>query len=195
MNKETPKPGTLYAGGNWIMAYSGTYVDVFNPAPEMFLIEDIAEGLAYNYRWGGHSKSKITVAEHSIKVALCLDCTTGLHTLSGLLHDASEAYLGDMASPIKKDMPGYKEVEHRVMVVIAAKFGFAWPMPVEVHNADALQLASEWNFCVMAHASISMTPDVAKVKFLEWFELLSSIKKTFSTPDNYPDINTNDWAG
>ena len=48
--------------------------------------------------------------------------------LAGLLHDASEAYIGDMPSPFKKLMPDYKKLEDNLMKVIAQKFGFEYPL-------------------------------------------------------------------
>lgn len=127
----------LYAGRH-IKTWSGIYVDVFDPKPEMFTIQDIAIGLSRKYRFGGHTKTPITVAEHSVRVA------RRTHSMAGLLHDASEAYLSDLPSPIKNQLTEYFEIEERVMSCIAEKFCFEWPMDGSVKIADREELQREW---------------------------------------------------
>ena len=136
----------LYAGRH-IRTWSGLYVDVFNPRPDMFIIEDIAIGLSRKYRFGGHTHNPITVAEHSVRVAL--GCSRR-NRLAALLHDASEAYLSDIPSPIKNHLPEYVEIENKVMLCIAEKFGFAWPKDPDVEAQDKKQLRREWDEMVMS---------------------------------------------
>lgn len=174
---ELKKHPQLFSG-NMIRAFSGAYVDVFDPKPEMFLIEDIAEGLAYKYRWGGHSASKITVAEHCVKVAIC--CAPN-NKLAGLLHDASEAYLSDIPSPIKKHLHEYKVIENRVMKCIAEKFGFEWPMSTYIKAADNDQLHREWHEVVLETGE-TLSPEHAKVLFMDWFLELVEVKQRGLTP-------------
>lgn len=88
------------------------------------------------------------------------------------MHDASEAYLTDMPSPIKKKMPQYKEIEDGLMKVIAEKFGFQYPLPDEVHKADAKMLKIEWNLLVIMNADL--TENVEKI-FLETYNELKRI--------------------
>jgi 5'-deoxynucleotidase YfbR-like HD superfamily hydrolase len=166
-----PAPGTLYAG-NYIRAFSGVYVNVFDPHPDTLLISDIAEGLAYNYRWGGHSKSKITVAEHSCRVAMGVDAE---YMLEALLHDATEAYLGDMASPIKKGMPDYQRVENNMMHVMAIKFRFKHPLQSPVKRSDLNQLHREFEDCVLTKNSKALTPIQAKKAFLRLYKTISAL--------------------
>jgi hypothetical protein len=63
----------------------------------------------------------------------------------GLLHDASEAYLGDVVWPLKKSklMEGYKAIEDNVEMTIATKFGLRWPKPSIIKHADLVILATE----------------------------------------------------
>jgi len=63
--------------------------------------------------------------------------------LHGLLHDAAEAYVGDMVSPLKKIMPEYKEVEARISRIDADVFGLSYPAPLEVKKADLAVLSAE----------------------------------------------------
>ena len=62
----------------------------------------------------------------------------------GLLHDAAEAYLGDMVRPIKQRMPEFKAIENRLLQRIAKRFDLAWPIPNVVFDADDIMLATEF---------------------------------------------------
>lgn len=131
---------------NEIRTFSGIAMNVFEPTIEMISIEDIAHSLSMQCRFGGHLKKFYSVAEH---------CTNAVklvpeeHRLAALLHDASEAYLLDMPSPIKCRMPEYKAIEKKLMEVIAYKFGFEYPLHPFVKNADVVLLHEEWSSLVM----------------------------------------------
>ncbi len=84
-------------------------------------LEDIAHHLAAVSRYSGATKAPYSVAEHSVIVSLYVPPE---HALEGLLHDATEAYLGDIIRPIKRLFgTEYGEVEHRLAAVIFEKFG------------------------------------------------------------------------
>jgi uncharacterized protein len=106
-------------------------------------IHDIAYGLSATMRFGGHADPMYSVAEHSIHVASLLKGTE--HEAWGLLHDASEAYLGDIPYPIKSlpEMSGYRDREENVQRLIAHRFELVWPIPEEVHRADRQMLVTE----------------------------------------------------
>jgi hypothetical protein len=59
------------------------------------------------------------------------------------MHDASEAYVGDVVSPLKGVLPNYKEIEDNLMGVLAKKFDFQYPLPEDVHINDKRQLYTE----------------------------------------------------
>jgi hypothetical protein len=124
----------------WIETYSGKYLHFLDPREEEIEIEDIAHSLSMECRFGGHTSRFYSVAEHSILVASLLPRDL---QLAGLLHDASEAYLRDIASPIKQYIGNYKEIEHGLMTVIANKYGFNWPMAPEIKQADTVALKIE----------------------------------------------------
>jgi uncharacterized protein len=148
-----------------IRTYTGKYVDVFNPTPDMICIEDIAHALSNTPRFGGHLKHFYSVAQHSLSCAKCMDD----YKLEALLHDASEAYLTDMPSPIKKKMPQYQEIEDNLMKVIAEKFGFQYPLPDEVHRIDKQMLDSEWRLLVLMN--VDLTENVEKIFLETYFNL------------------------
>src|SRR6267378_1608096 len=95
----------------WIVTYSGLQFYHLAPTPEMVCIEDIAHALSQTCRWTGHTKFHYSVAQHSI---YCSFLVPAEHALAALLHDASEAYLGDMNRPLKHYTdagPAYMKVE------------------------------------------------------------------------------------
>lgn len=104
----------------------GTFIDLINPTPEMISIETIAHGLSRVSRFGAQSPIDYSVAEHSLGVVYMAmhDEVYDMHALLALLlHDASEAYLGDIVSPLKRHLSEYLEIESRMNSVIEKKFG------------------------------------------------------------------------
>lgn len=91
-------------GGNTaISTYNGHAFDIFDPETWIFDLDEIAQAISNTCRFGGHVEF-YSVAEHSIRVANWLaDEGYSVRTqLIGLLHDAIEAYIGDIPRPIKK---------------------------------------------------------------------------------------------
>lgn len=124
----------------WIETFTGKQLYFLDPQEDQIDIEDIATALSNECRFGGHTASFYSVAEHSVLVASL--CPKELQ-LMGLLHDASEAYLRDIVSPIKQYLPDYKKIEDRLMGVIASKFSFAYPLAPEIKEADKMALKCE----------------------------------------------------
>jgi len=116
---------------------TGRLFDFMNPDPNDICLEDIANGLAFQCRYNGQTKFHLSVAQHSVMVSLWCNAADALW---GLFHDAGEAYLGDMVSPVKKNlhMEAFIEAEHRVMNAVALRFGLSWPQPWSVSMADRL---------------------------------------------------------
>lgn len=131
---------------NCIRTVSGIYINVFEPTPEMICIEDIAHALSYQCRFGGHLPKFYSVAQHSLNCSYLID--EPHLKLEALLHDASEAYLLDIPSLIKKNLTNYKEIEDRLMMVIFEKFGLTYPIHERVKEVDAIMLQLEWD-CLM----------------------------------------------
>jgi hypothetical protein len=124
----------------WILTRSGVKFDLFNPHPSMINIEDIAHALANICRFGGHTDEHYSVAQHSVLVS---NIVPDEDAMCGLLHDATEAYIGDMVSPLKHFIPKFKEVEQNLWVVVCERFGLSVGMPASVKHADLVMLATE----------------------------------------------------
>lgn len=105
---------------------------------------DIAHALSHLCRFNGHTKRFYSVGEHSLHVSCVLAQTSPENQAWGLLHDAAEAYLGDMVRPIKKRMPDFQVIEDRLLQRIAKRFGLPWPIPAVVFDADDIMLATEF---------------------------------------------------
>ena len=119
-------------------------LDVSRPDPEKIRLEDIAWALAYICRFNGHVRFHYSVAQHSLLVAQLVQRRHGPRlALTALMHDAAEAYLGDMISPLKLILPDFKKLEEVLAKAIAAKFGLVHPEPAEVKLADLAVLAAE----------------------------------------------------
>lgn len=124
-----------------IITSSGSTVDLLNFTPEMVSLEDIAQSLSLTCRYNGHIPSFYSVAEHSVRVSQWLYSAGHDEDvqLAGLLHDAAEAYVGDMVRPLKK-VPAignpFEEIEDSIAGAIASSLGGTFPYPEEVHDAD-----------------------------------------------------------
>lgn len=111
--------------GNTIRLRSGHYLDLSNPQKNQFTIEDIAGGLSKICRFGGQIDCFYSVAEHAYwcaTQAIC-DGLTRSEVAAVLMHDAAEAFVGDIVKPLKIMLPEFLAVEGRVERVIEGKFG------------------------------------------------------------------------
>lgn len=108
-----------------IRAFSGAEFDVEAPDPARFSMHDIARGLAHQCRFAGQFPCFYSVAEHSLYVADVVRAAGGtpLDVFWGLMHDAAEAYLGDIITPVKCRLPEYERIEHIWQAAIASAYG------------------------------------------------------------------------
>lgn len=124
----------------WIITRSGKRLDPLNPDPALIDIFDIAEALSKESRFAGHCKGFYSVAQHSLIVSL--NAPEHLK-LMALLHDAPEAYIKDMPSPIKKILPDYRAIDKAIWSAIAQKFNLPLVLPPEIKQLDLRALATE----------------------------------------------------
>lgn len=125
---------------DWIQTYTGKQFFLINPRPEDVDIYDIAHHLSQLCRFVGACTRFYSVAQHSIILS---HRVPEEFALWGLMHDASEAYIGDLSSPVKKDMFLFKEMERKILRVIAGCFGLKWPVPQAIKEADLRMRATE----------------------------------------------------
>jgi 5'-deoxynucleotidase YfbR-like HD superfamily hydrolase len=126
----------------WIWTYTGKIIeDIEHPIGPDICIEDIAHSLAYQGRFAGHANEFYSVAQHSVLVARAVPHP---YALWGLMHDASEAYLCDIPTPLKDYLsPKYKCLERKWMEAICVRFGLPLEMPKEVKIYDKVLLITE----------------------------------------------------
>src|SRR3954465_12827051 len=105
-----------------MVTYLGNRIDPTKLSPEDIDIEDVAHSLSQICRFAGHTRTHYSVAQHSVLLSLLDDLPWHLQK-AALLHDASEAYMGDVPRPIKQILSGYKEVEDKIQSVIGVHFG------------------------------------------------------------------------
>src|SRR6266516_7060963 len=134
---------TMFSIPGEIITHTGKWFDVFNPKHEDVDLEDIAHSESMQCRFTGHTKQFYSVAQHSVLVSQ--NCPSE-YALAGLMHDASEAYLSDIARPIKKHPdfgPFYLKTEEKLQRAIFRHFGIPFEYMNYIHKADDLLLKTE----------------------------------------------------
>lgn len=132
-----------WRAGDWMQTFTGKQFWPLDPRPEDIDPLDIARALSMLCRYNGHVDRFYSVAEHCVLMSLWVPEEDALWAL---LHDATEAYVGDMIRPLKRHMPDYQDAENRVMAAIVERFGLSsLSMPSSVHEADSRILLTERN--------------------------------------------------
>ena len=128
---------------NYIYTASGGKYDFLDPDPKMLNIEDIAHQLALTNRWGGCTQQPFSVAQHSCLVAEMVQGGLKMKR-TALMHDATEALVGDMPRPLKLISPEFQEFEAIAWQVIVERFDIYPDQKIApVHEADTRILAWE----------------------------------------------------
>ncbi len=159
---------------NAILIHSGIVFDVFEPKAENIKLIDIAHALSNICRYGGHSPSFYSVAQHSV---LCSEQPgTPQEQLEFLMHDASEAFLVDLPRPIKSKMPDYRRIEDNLLALIFDKFELTFPLSDRVHEVDDYLLRFEYNeFFTNPNKDFKFwSPVEAKENFIKRYEILKA---------------------
>lgn len=168
----------LERNGDWMQTYTGRKFWPLDPRPEDFDIEDIAHSLSMNCRYNGHCIKFYSVAEHSCHLFDAFQSKEDKKW--AILHDAPEAYVSDIVSPLKRDMPEFQKIENRIMSAIVVRWKLEGKViPINVHWADKAivrdelanmrDVPAEWNiprFGIRAQIQC-WWPEKAKAEFLD----------------------------
>ena len=135
---------------SWIQTYTG---EAFNPlAPQVGTIHilDIAHALSMVCRFNGHCSDFYSVAEHCVRMS---EEVAPSVALNALMHDAAEAYVSDVARPIKPFIGGFKGIEDMIMTAINTRFGLRYELGDEqaIKTADLRMLATERHQLMKIH--------------------------------------------
>ncbi len=132
---------------DFITTIGGRKFSPLSPSAEDIDIDDIAHSLSMICRANGHFREFFSVARH------CINCTKEAEMrgysarvrLLCLLHDATEAYIGDMTRPLKRQLEYYCECEEKLHGEILNAFGVALP------NAEENALVKSVDDCMLYH--------------------------------------------
>lgn len=159
-----PGPGGQRKG-DWMQTASGRQYWPLDPRPEDVDADDIAHHLSLICRFNGAVRVFYSVAEHSVGVLEVLEKDMQRHgldidqevarkyRLAALLHDGSEAYCHDIIRPVKRHLPGYREVEAANMGAISDRFGL--PLLSEL---DEARIKHADNAMLLAEQAVLMAP-------------------------------------
>lgn len=123
-----------------IQLHSGQFFDYSDKRTWTFSIQDIAHALSMICRYTGHCSHFYSVAQHSVYVSHIVPEHLAWE---GLLHDAAEAYIGDVNKPLKCLLPEYQRIEEEVEEALMAHFGIDLPLDPAIKYADLQMLQAE----------------------------------------------------
>lgn len=171
----------------WKTMPSGVAFDFINPRPEMIRLEDIVHVLARTNRWGGNIEPvSYSVAQHSLVTAQA--CRLPASRPYALLHDAAEAYIGDLPTPLKLWIAdaGADIIKLEMAILYEAIFpALGVPKPSadianDVHAADQVALATEFRDIVKGRHP-DFVPKAPPFKTVIKFLPVPKVEETFRT--------------
>ena len=152
---------------------SGKKFDLLNPSPDMININDIASGLANSGHFSGQSPYMFSIAQHCVMVcdeyALQNPDAPDKMKLLALMHDASEGYTGDLIKPLKVLLPGFVEIENRIMAAISIRYNLPASRLPEIKPYDLYIQNVEYNAFYRSGPITYMDPETARKVFLDRF--------------------------
>lgn len=181
---------------NFYTTYTGRRFYFEKPSSEMICLPDIAHALAHQCRFGGHSSHFYSVAEHAVLVSYYVPMYCAAEAL---MHDAAEAYYGDVWAPMKRnlcftpscsmeDSTSYSALEYRLLKMIFQKYNLFWPVDPSIDRVDRELFIAEYQRLISTdlpeyldgipplkltgQTIVGQVPSVAKQKFLQRVEEL-----------------------
>ncbi len=169
-------PDSFGCVSNTIKVAAGHYVDLIDTDPYTIDINSIASALSKICRFGGHSPRFYSVAEHCILATrLAKKHGIDLEALRAIfLHDAAEAYIGDMVKPLKLNIPKYRsietQIEHAIQIAFAVDFE-QWADVIKEYDRAMLKAEKTrlWPEDKEVWAGFSSIPDhEVEFRFYDW---------------------------
>lgn len=171
--------------GHYIRTFTGRQYWPMDPRAEDICIEDVAHALSNLCRFTGHTSRFYSVGEHSLYVSRLVPAELAF---AGLMHDAHEAYVNDIARPFKLSLPEYKAAEDRNWLAMAEAFDLDPVQESEIKDADNAMFRAERIQLMPANPltqgdivvdgytpdlpALGMLPTVAEREFLKRFHEL-----------------------
>ena len=168
--------------GPYMQTHSGVHFHLLRPVADEVRLMDIAHALSRIPRFTGHTHGPhaYSVAQHSVWVA---EEVAPEMALVGLLHDAHEAYIGDISTPVAHALNkigwevGFQSpiaiLKVAIQTAIHEKFHLPWPPPLSVslavHEADVRALEFERALVMDGTSQVALPPEEAKRLFLDVF--------------------------
>jgi hypothetical protein len=166
-----------------IATYTGLEVFPFDPRKEQICLEDIGHALAMKCRFTGHTRVHYSVAQHSVLTAQLAQIRKFPLEVQkqALLHDASEAYFPDVASPLKKSL----WVADPIDVEWDKYDGHNWSPYKEAENSLQRCIYSAFGVDLVEHPAVKAFD--ADVYHREKWSLMPEVKN-FETPKPACDV-------
>jgi 5'-deoxynucleotidase YfbR-like HD superfamily hydrolase len=127
-------------GDHWISLLSGAKFNYNKPEESDVTIEDLASALSNICRYSGHLPRFYSVAQHLVNTSRLVEPE---HAYTALMHDTAEAFTNDLPTPLKWALPIFKELETSIESAMSKRFGFQFPYPAEIKDADSIMLILE----------------------------------------------------
>lgn len=125
----------------YMLTASGKHFDLLDPKPEQVDHHDIFAAISKLCRFTGHCSELYTVGHHSL---LVMSLVPEEFRFEALMHDAAEAYTGDVGTPMKVALGDtFREIEHRIEATVREKYGLPVKLSPEVKKADIAALGYE----------------------------------------------------
>jgi len=145
------------------LTYQGKTVAPMSPSLDDFDIVTIAHSLALKTRWNGQCISFYSVAQHCIHVA---DLVAPEFKLKALFHEMDEVFLPDIPRPLKPLIPKWKDLALDHQTIGFEAMGLSQGIPIEVHHADNIMLATEARDLMRIDARARWGFDVSPAKMV-----------------------------
>ena len=169
-------------------------MDLDNPDPKFFDPQVIAHALSQICRFTGHTREFWSVAEHCLLVVKSVSLLSDQETkdlgvnpkdyknlqLQALLHDASEAFLGDVSTPIKSMLPQYKIIEKEFEHRIYDRFKV-----VRTKESDAIVKAADL-MCLKFEAETYLIPEGATEPWVERIQIEKPFDRIYKVLKTLP---------